>query len=781
MRILLVLLACVSLLLGLSWLATRDEGTRGARGATARAADPVSPVPDVAERPPAPVEESRHDLHEAEPEPSSPQAGVFPRSRLAGGVFWVGGDPAVNVEVEIRAEDQRGTARPLASLRTGENGSFAAVVPGRGPFAVRASAGKLVEAVRSARAGSERILLTLPRGGHLQGRVSDDTGAPVHEFTLQLNGQGGESRSTVRSEDGTFDLEVEVGSWELTVAAVGHGTWSRRNVKVPPASPLEIRLARLARLRGVVRDAAGAAAMGVDVLLWNTEASTRSQADGAFELECPPGAQVLFARDLFGERRSEVRLQVVPGEVREGLLLRVPLTGTVLGRVTGLGGVPAPGREVLLLPDRDQTEVTGWRCFTDEVGAFFARLPPGSWHAQVPLGSAEIRAWEQAGVLREAGSEPPFVSEPFQLVGHERTQIAVSLAPLPVLVRGLLQRGGEPTGGGSLTAIDQLNGMTYEARVSGTAYALDLARPGRYWFVLTFGRTQRRFEIEVPAVGADALDLDLPLGWITGQVFTRDGLPAEGVRVLAEAEACLEGTSGSGFAVTEPDGSFELGLVPGNYTLSIDEEVDRNLGWNRIQGFHVREGDRRTGLRLLTMGRATDGSVCVELSTPGGARIDGARISLSPLPRRGEEPREQPATDGEATFPGLAAGTYQVKAEAPGHVLAEPLTVVVGRGGSPRVRLVLVRLRPVRVHFAGAGGDGRPRDLDAVDPTGRVVPALRLAPDEAPVGTTGFHFPGLPPGLHLVRAFTASGAVEIEVEVADAGEEPFVLELPWNP
>jgi hypothetical protein len=348
-----------------------------------------------------------------------------------------------------------------------------------------------------------------------------------------------------------------------------------------------------------------------------------------------------------------------------------------------------------------------------------------------------------------------------------------------VHLRGTLTKAGEPSTGGTLTAVDVQTGLLTEAQVAGSTYSLALARAGPCLFTLTFGRTTRKLLLDVPAEGSSAYDLDLPIGWIEGRVRTRAGEPVPDAKVVASA-SLTQRAGGCAFAHTEPDGTFSIEAAPGEYGVSTGEpgEQMNPWAWGLITGIQLEAGVRLTGLELVTLADDVFPTLEVELKEPSGALVRGGYVRL----REASRPDAfvfLDAPEGNATFHRLS-GEYRVECEAPGHRQMEERSVRLNRGPPERIEVVLTPVHEVLVTLA-AGPPPGPSDLDAVDTTGRVFPALRVAPEDEPAGANEgerlFRFAAVPEGSVLLRAFAGPSVEEYRVDVPPGARDPFRIEL----
>jgi RNA polymerase sigma factor (sigma-70 family) len=356
---------------------------------------------------------------------------------LPGGLAWLaivaGETCAQRVEIPrgiaVTGRVETRTGEPIAGaevfLSPGgpvpqHEGGVVARTDARGAFALRtapAEVGACLSARAAGFAPSEQVLLTGARasaceltlvlaepGRALRGRVLDAAGAPV-AGALVLVGSEREWRPRRRpdgtpawapigelartDEAGDFALAgVALGELALQVRAPGQPAW-RGVVAADAPQPLTIRLARAARVSGVVRTASGAPAAGVRVRVgvaggFASLASTSDEA-GAYALApLPPGTLELVAERpprgpaSGGDARASVVLDLREGEERRWDPL-LPATRELCGRIEA-DGLPLDGWTVRGWRDVDprQPEPYVEETRTGEDGRFaLERAPEG--------------------------------------------------------------------------------------------------------------------------------------------------------------------------------------------------------------------------------------------------------------------------------------------------------------------------------------------------------------------------------------------------------------------
>ncbi|MEO0652011.1 MAG: carboxypeptidase-like regulatory domain-containing protein [Planctomycetota bacterium] len=156
-------------------------------------------------------------------------------------------------------------------------------------------------------------------------------------------------------------------------------------------------------------------------------------------------------------------------------------------------------------------------------------------------------------------------------------------------------------------------------------------------------------------------DFNLEAGdLIAGQVFSRDGEPLEGVRVIAIS---LGGQKTSrGTAYSQPNGSFQIrGLVPGTYTV-----VGQLNGWQEGREQRVETGNASLRLELIRQGGVTG-----RVLTPEGQPLREFNVGLrmvnphTSVPGRSMRNQQiKGSSDGSFSIGGVPPGEYVVEAKS---------------------------------------------------------------------------------------------------------------------
>jgi hypothetical protein len=277
---------------------------------------------------------------------------------VSGKVAYADGTLVPDVTVEIRG-GMMGNRREPAP-----DGTFAidGLAPGKVTIAAVTADGNLSTPQQEVTAPAANVVLTMPRGGRIEGRVVErSTLRPVTDFVVAPNrreqfvprpSQGGPKE--IHSDDGTFVLDnVAPGPTTLRVAARGYVPGTRGDIQVEEGravTGIEVQLERGAKLTGRVtadgKPVVAAIVRPVQVTASNVAPSTTlTDGDGQYTLDgVPPGERTFeFRKQGFISKRlsaettagTETRLDA---DLERGRELR--------GRVTDKGGAGIEGASV---------------------------------------------------------------------------------------------------------------------------------------------------------------------------------------------------------------------------------------------------------------------------------------------------------------------------------------------------------------------------------------------------------------------------------------------------
>ncbi len=248
---------------------------------------------------------------------SSPLVVVVERAvALSGKVVYGDGKLVPDVSIEVRG----GTITNRNEQSADGTFTFTGLGPGKYTMIATTVDGRLSTPPLDVAAPAANVVLTMARGGRIEGRVIDRaTQQPITDFTVsplrRQNPSFGEGEKETHADDGSFALEnVPPGTATLRVAARGYVTATRGDIEVEEGRTvrgIDVTLERGAKLSGHVT-AVGKAVAGVLVravsLTGSNLATGVSDADGQYSIDgIPSGEQTFeFRKQGFITKRQNV-------------------------------------------------------------------------------------------------------------------------------------------------------------------------------------------------------------------------------------------------------------------------------------------------------------------------------------------------------------------------------------------------------------------------------------------------------------------------------------------
>jgi hypothetical protein len=638
----------------------------------------------------------------------------------------------------------RSRGAPAAGARVSlDHGSQSAVADAEGRFSFPAVSCEICEVIgalgdRWAReeVGLDEhrkasLELDLQPVGELQVHLVDrDTGAPL-EGTLSCNCPA----SPEAPATGLFVLpHAARGPLELVAQAEGHVPL-RKTVEVGPGSnEVVLALDPEQRVEGRVLGPDGAPLSGALVSAFVDsevgEETVATDEEGRFQLHGLGAGRHVVAATHPLHLREEVTVSL---PAAGPLLLRLRLAARLLAEVVDPDGAPVPGASVfarLPQPNRMRSSIA------DEQGrADLSPLAPGSY-----LVSAAAGGW--------AGSEQVSV-----LAGAGESQVRLTLRRGLSIAGRVVDDAGAPVGRAEIYAVPQ-SPASSPLPASATCdesghFTLSGLEDAPY--VLTPRREMDEGASSTVRPGAEAvvLRIDRP-----GEVVGRVTLAGQPLTTFFYVE---------GAPFETEDGSFQLGLSPGEHELTVAGSfAPRTFPVTVKAGQQVDVGEIAVGRGGVIEGVAL---------SPDGAPAVGLDIVLT---SGGSEERCPADHDGRFRFTDLAEGPYQLSA-AGAQGFVRPVSV----------HLVEGQTLPTQLQAEAAG-----RLAGSVtDAAGSLVRFARVelrGPAEDTILMTvcdrrgEFAFDGLAPGPYRVIASgPASGlSAERTLDVRGRGETRAELRLP---
>ena len=706
---------------------------------------------------------------------------------IAGRVLWPDGSPAARAWVEIENEVLWGGRDPILELTEGgdqkadSEGRFRLTGMGEGPYRVSAKATrreeKTVTSVLTGRPrqktehttlfaeaehvapGTEDLTLTLSEGLEVRGRVVDDRGLPLEEFSVRADRV--RSREVAPSElvdgfhasDGAFELSgLLPGEWEFTAWRRGDRMRSEPvRVSLPTAESIELVLPRPANVSGVVLAPHGAPAANARVLLESDDDPSTSRADerGAFTLTgLRPGPVALSAQGVDDAPGERLELELAPGEERTGLVLHLRAGATITGEVVDGAGRPEVDQSVFARDDSGARV----RTKTDAEGRFVL--------AGLAEGEVELIAETVEGVV---------LRRSIALGASETVHVRLALEERALVrLTGRITAGGEALEDALFHAYGRGDTGDSQGEVDETgAYEVLLPGPGTYsLYVHGSGARSLSYEevLVVPGVSELTHDVLIPVGRISGRVTDTQGRPLAAIDVGSEPGRHEAGEGfGTGRTWTDAEGRYELVLPPGRHSLRAGGVAKRGVGYAE---------KRVEGLVLAADAHLRD--VDFMLSEGGGirGRLRGSAGDTELWSFEAAAPRPLGYADDDGSFSigGLAPGPYLIGAVGERAATREPVPVEVEAGATRELVLELVPATQVHVRARDASGAPLGCEIRASAADGRPCPQRTGTLGEAWIGA-------LLPGRYAVRATREGRTVERAIELTGPSEDPLEIVL----
>jgi protocatechuate 3,4-dioxygenase beta subunit len=485
--------------------------------------------------------------------------------------------------------------------------------------------------------GASDIILILKLAGSIRGTVVDPEGHPVPWFRVMARST--ESRgfpAVFPDAEGEFVIDsVAEGEYAVEILTRDFVPETVPSVRVSPGAVVElgtIRLKRGGSVTGTVVDSSadpvpGATVEVIDPGMRNyriLENEVFSDRFGRFQVRgLADGKVIVVARhpSFAASRPEEVEVDSSAGATRVELVLR--RGGTLEGFVRTRDGTDVAGRRIQVF-DRDYSEYGAGRTLDD--GSFrIEHLPEGRLIASVLHTEGDMTSSVQSLEVEIVEGETRYVE--FQ--------------PRRVLVQGRVTRGGTALPGVEIEltpsgfSSTMYGGMADGPPTAGPRllmglsgedgyYELIVGEPGEYQLSASAHGVGLPWKtVTVPDVEAFTMDLDFGSVRVSGRVVDK-----ETESPIADANVVANSTTPSGFSAGLPtgaDGSFELELEPGEFTLSV-----RADGYGRlVEKILVGEGGRADLVLALSPGFGIKGRV-VDRSGRGVEQLRVIAIEDSP-------------------------------------------------------------------------------------------------------------------------------------------------------
>jgi len=506
-----------------------------------------------------------------------------------------------------------------------------------GPAEIRVSARGYITETQQVTIDPEKpagVTFALTRGRTISGRVANESGLPIAEASISVEGGDYESHLGVESDsDGGFELTGA--PREPVTISVSKEGYVERQIEIEGDADrrLNVVLSAGRKASGRVVTASNEPVAGASIWAHSAAAggsmqNAKSSADGTFTLEGLSEGRYSFraSRGDLGEAElNDVDPSAAP------LVLTFPPSkgvGSIHGTVKGYadrawmyGAVRAEG---------------GTQAIIGRDGTY--RLE------NVRAGETELRA--HAMTQRDQVS-----SAPVKVNVVPNDDIEVNLAfRTDIVLRGTVTEGGQPASGRDISFLSQTGSWRTKTDERG-AYEMSGIEPGLYSVSVSTSQRQE-FATRYQVTQSATFDIAIAFVQLQGRVVDETGAPQAGVAIEVdsgkhEQAQTARSDSAGAFAVTAADApAYVVTATKKGFATAVarveDERTPVVLRLVHGGGLRVRLTDARDGKTLRGFVVATN-----------EARLLAGRA-------------QDPETDGTFAVP-VAPGVYRVSASAGGY------------------------------------------------------------------------------------------------------------------
>lgn len=599
---------------------------------------------------------------------------------------------------------QGNSASALRRVRSDSNGcfAFARLVPGRYKLNVFAEGYSELLGSPWFHTGTSDIAIRLSRGSSISGSVTDAvTGLPLASYEViatldapKVRGEvshGREGSGQIDSSGKFVVTGLVPGVYELRLQA-GSADDGRFCLSEPPrvdltrvqsVTGLNLKAVKGGVLAGKVVDAeTGQPVPGASVKAYHGNdlpaGSAESDESGLFRVSGLSTGGYVVKSECRNYEQQTLRSEVKTGEIKEGLVFRLPHLPGLRGRVIDETGRPVANASVSgVAADGSFRQVSG---MTDESGQFevyFAYKPP--WFTQSP-GAAYAQASADSRISPRVG--PVNLRDPEEVVlklasagriegvvvdgnGNAVSRACIAAVSEDKSAANIMANGW----GGAARRDDTMDQAFAMTGVAGN-FCFDMLLPSRYELRVYLPTSVRDLPVATTHVSlgsGETLRAHLVIdssafGSIEGRV-TMQGKPSPNQRVMASGGK-FDWSDGIVEAGTDQDGHYGLDGIPAgsvNLTLLFEPPIENSTLAQITQ--------RRQGIEVIA-GQATT----VDFDVPFSASYVEGIVSTNGVPEfsavveftqtdpSGEPQRATGFTDSEGYYKvGLLEGTYDVK------------------------------------------------------------------------------------------------------------------------
>jgi hypothetical protein len=671
--------------------------------------------------------------------------------------------------VNIRGMSQEG----FASAVSGADGTFRLTDLSPGQMMLNVSKQEsFIQEIRSVSAPSKDVIIELPSGGRITGRVLDkNSHQPVTSFMAGVTTSRSGGGMTVMmppmqkqftSDDGSFVLEgIKPGMTQVVVNAPGYTTARVPNIEVEDgktAPDVEVDVETGAKLTGRVTGPDGSPLAGVGVRndpmaggsrvmrFDPNDGSAVTDPSGEYTMDTLEPGEKTFTFSRSGYIAQQKTVTVAAGkDARLDVQMSTGIRAT--GFVVTDAGSPVPDAMVRAM---SASEMDGGRSGrSDANGAFTIEgLAPGHYTV------AASKTGFTDGIVRDvdlatSGPVRVILKSGGVITGHVTGLTPQELEQTTVSASAAGGGGGGVMAGSSAPA-DAGGNFRIEGAPSGTVRIS--ARTGAMFGGSSKSAAPKTVELE-PG-GTAQVDVDFKSSTVIRGRVTRNGAPLPSAQVMFMPRGAKSQTSAS--VAADSDGRYELsGLDDGTYTVQA-------MDMEHLTPFATQTEVRGSGTFDITIKTVTVRGRVVD--SADARPLAGASVELRPSTGQTIFGGRGGPTDESGNFvlENVAAGTYQITADKAGY-------------GHEARQIIIGDSAPEDVQFRLSPGDGITiRAVDTRDNTAltlRVTRVIDSQGNELPAG-------GFFGNTEVVKLPLAPGTYRVTVSVPNYALQTISMSSP---